>query len=65
MRFVTIVKKMGVPFLGIILFVSCGSDDSGTVKKKCKSGREKLYEGINSKEVSRIRIRPGQCIVYR
>jgi|GEM_PF-1146457 len=42
MRFVTIVKKMGVLFLGIVLSVSCGSDDPEAIPKSL-SQEEKNY----------------------
>ncbi|MPT34523.1 MAG: hypothetical protein E2604_05415 [Flavobacterium sp.] len=76
MRFVTIVKKMGVPFLGIILFVSCNSDDSGTVKKNV-SQEEKNYTkelilkklvelGLDPANVSFTdEIKPGECIMLK
>lgn len=78
MRFVTIVKKMGVPFLGILLFVSCGSDDSEIARSGSGlSQEEKNYKkelilakfkelGLNPANVSFTdEINPDNCIMLK
>ncbi len=65
MRFVTIVKKMGVPFLGILLFVSCGSDDPEIARSGSGlSQEEKNYKKELILAKFRVGIKSGQCIVY-
>lgn len=75
MRLVTI-KKMGIPFLGIVLFVSCGSDDIEAVPKSL-SQEEKNYKkelilakfkelGLNPANVSFTdEIDPNNCIMVK
>ncbi|MEO4005762.1 hypothetical protein [Flavobacterium sp. CAU 1735] len=76
MRLVTIVKKMGIPFLGILLFVSCGSDDTETTPKSL-SQEEKNYKkelilakfkelGLDPANVSFTdEIKPDECIMLK